>query len=441
MKLFDRVQFSTTTTGTSDITGIAAFRSSIEGDWLTPAEAGVANGDVVSYIIRDGSNWAKGRGIYSSTGPTLARDANEVRWNGSVMSTAKLSLSGTAKVFFSPLAAILALRPEVLSQASASSLTPDVDNYSVFRFTALAANLTIAAPTGTPYDGQSLLFEFRDDGPSRTLTWNAAFGGGTLPANTGDSAVYQRNVLFKFNASRAKWVLDRTWDEAAVYATIGYVGGKTANNSGGSNPSAAINGLTGGSNTSPSAGDLILACLVLDGTSDLTLAMSSSGYTKLVDLYSNDTNDTNLALFYKYSDGSETTCVGASQTGRTSALTVQVWRNVELVSPFDVTETTATGTNTALANPPSITPLTTGNIIVACGGAAATNPADFTSSDLSNFLAANSTITNGAIAGMGSKSGTAAGATFDPAAFGGPSVNANDSWAAVTVALRPKALN
>lgn len=440
MKLFNRVQFSTSTTGTSDIAVGAAVRSASQGDFVTPAEAGVQNGDAVGYVITDGNSFAFGRGIYSSTGPTLQRDANEVRWNGSAMSTAKLGLSGGAKVMFSAIGAV-APREDITVISSASSITPD-GNATVIRVTALAANLTINAPTGTPYDGQPLLFELRDDGPVRTLTWNAAFGGGTLPANSGDGAVYQRNVLFRWNASRSKWVLDRTWDEALSASLISYVGGKTAiSAAAGSGPSAAINSLTGGSNANPSAGDLIVVAAAMDGTSDLTLAMSSAGYTKVDDLYSDDTVDVNFAVFYKFWDGAEVTAILAGQTGRRAAIAVKVFRGVDTVTPLDVTYQQATGQNTFAANPPAVTPATAGAWVVACGGAGSVNSGDFTSGDLDNFISTNTGISSGVIVGMGNKAGTH-GVALDPVAWGsGTSDSTSNAWAALSLVLRPKTLN
>lgn len=94
MEIFNRVKFATATTGTSDI----AVGARAQG-YLTPALAGVGNGDVVPYFIEDGDNFAHGVGTYSTTGPTLARDTNEVSFNGTTYAAGKLSLSGTAFVF------------------------------------------------------------------------------------------------------------------------------------------------------------------------------------------------------------------------------------------------------------------------------------------------------------------------------------------------------
>lgn len=100
-KLFNLARMSTTTTGTGTIT----LGSAVSG-YLTFALAGVANGDVVDYAIKDGSNSEHGTGTYTSSGTTLTRTVTK-----STNANAAISLSGTAEVFISP-------RAETLNDAS-----------------------------------------------------------------------------------------------------------------------------------------------------------------------------------------------------------------------------------------------------------------------------------------------------------------------------------
>jgi hypothetical protein len=74
-----------------------------------------------------------------------------------------------------------------------------------YNYTALAANLTINAPTGTLVDGNELLFRFKDDGTSRTLTWNAIFVplGVTIPAATVIGKVVM--VWARYNLAQTRW--------------------------------------------------------------------------------------------------------------------------------------------------------------------------------------------------------------------------------------------
>jgi hypothetical protein len=95
--------------------------------------------------------------------------------------------------------------PRVVSAASASSLTPSIATADQYAYTALAAGLTINAPTGTPVDGNKLIFRILDNGTSRTLTWNATYTaiGVTLPtATTASKTTYVGCI---YNANNTRW--------------------------------------------------------------------------------------------------------------------------------------------------------------------------------------------------------------------------------------------
>ena len=93
-KLYNLARMTTTTAGTGTITlGVAV------SGYLTFANAGVQNGDVVFYGIKDGSGSEVGWGTYTSSGTTLTR--NVVK---STSSNAAISLSGSAEVYITALA-------------------------------------------------------------------------------------------------------------------------------------------------------------------------------------------------------------------------------------------------------------------------------------------------------------------------------------------------
>lgn len=95
--------------------------------------------------------------------------------------------------------------PRVSSAASASSVTPDISAYDQYCFTALATTLTINAPTGTPVDGDKLIFRILDNGTSRTLTWNATYtvvGTVLPPATTVNKTLYVGCI---YNANNTRW--------------------------------------------------------------------------------------------------------------------------------------------------------------------------------------------------------------------------------------------
>jgi hypothetical protein len=104
-------------------------------------------------------------------------------------------------------------------------------------------------------------------------------------------------------------------------------------------------------------------------------------------------------------------------------------------SPFkDVAVTTATGTNNARPNPPSITPVTLGAAVLAVGlGAGNNDVAALTSSDLVDFYSDGNNFTR---FGAGLVKNWSAGAV-DPVVWEGGTTTSTRSWASASIALRP----
>jgi hypothetical protein len=100
------------------------------------------------------------------------------------------------------------IHPRVTSAASASSLTPDPSTTDEYCYTALAAGLTINAPSaasGTISNGDKLLFRFLDNGTGRALTWNATYTiiGTTLPTTTTANKMVYVGCIY--NAANTRW--------------------------------------------------------------------------------------------------------------------------------------------------------------------------------------------------------------------------------------------
>lgn len=83
-------KMTTATTGTGTIT-----LGSAVSPFLSFADAGVKDGERVSYMIIDGSNFELGEGKYTSSGTTLSR----LRVEKSSNSNNKITLSGSAEVY------------------------------------------------------------------------------------------------------------------------------------------------------------------------------------------------------------------------------------------------------------------------------------------------------------------------------------------------------
>ena len=77
-----------------------------------------------------------------------------------------------------------------VSVTSASTITPTSDTCSVYIVSALAVPTTVAAPSGTPTDGQTLIIRFKDNGTGQAITWTTSAGayraitGITLPTTS-----------------------------------------------------------------------------------------------------------------------------------------------------------------------------------------------------------------------------------------------------------------
>lgn len=226
---------------------------------------------------------------------------------------------------------------------------------------------------------------------------------------------------------------------ASKYSNIVYVGANTQSVSRASNITVTITNLTGGVASAPAGGDLVVAYIGTGGeTVDLNLAIT--GYTEVADLYANSASrDTNFGVYYKFMPATpDTTFTIAGgfngSTGSSGIVYISVWRNVDTVNTLDVTSTTSSATNSVLADPPSITPVTSGAVIVSGGfgaedrGGAPT----YSSSDLTDFR---SLSDSRGVIGVGYKKWT--GGAFDPAAFTfSTSDSTNYSYAAATLALR-----
>jgi hypothetical protein len=100
------------------------------------------------------------------------------------------------------------VNPRIGSVASAATITPTADTADQYNITALATAATIAAPSGTPVDGQRLILRFEDNGTGRALTWTTSSGayravGVALPTTTVPTKVTYVGCIY--NAQDGFW--------------------------------------------------------------------------------------------------------------------------------------------------------------------------------------------------------------------------------------------
>jgi hypothetical protein len=232
---------------------------------------------------------------------------------------------------------------------------------------------------------------------------------------------------------------------------ISYVGGVEGGRAGStSTTTQSLSGtLTGGSNTSPSAGDLVVVWCASggDGTGSPTnqdISGNNSGAYNALTFQSRTTvtYDTFSEVSYKIQGGTVDTSLTIPSSGNArnaQRWIVHVFRGVDGSTPIDVTPQYATGTATGRPDPAAITPATAGAWIcafyasAAAVGTAYTAPTDFATDWLGNTTADTADV----MTGGGYYTGWASG-SYNPAAISaGGTTGANDSWTATTIALRP----
>ncbi len=227
-------------------------------------------------------------------------------------------------------------------------------------------------------------------------------------------------------------------------AALVYVGG---NKAAGTNASynVSLTALTGGLSSTAAAGDLVIVGAGHGGTADGNPGVGTAGYTEINDLFANDSVDANFSLNYKFMTGTPDTVVSCNGSGvATDAATcaVHVWRYVDSTTPFDTASTSGTGTNTGVPNSPSITPVTSGAVVISAGlGASAASITAVTApTGYSNTVSSVPASDPGNISRIGLASKAWTSGAEDPAAWTGFDTTNTGSWGAFTLALRPAVL-
>ena len=168
VKLVNRAKMTTATTGTGTIT-----LGSASTGYQSFSGAGVVDGDVVRYVIEDGSDWEIGTGTYTASGTTLSRTVVE-----SSNADSAISLTGSAVVFVGAIEADL--REERIGSISGTTL--DLSSGTVF------SHAPASSPTyvfsNPPASGTAYGFTLKvTPSATVTLTWPASvdWPSGTAP--------------------------------------------------------------------------------------------------------------------------------------------------------------------------------------------------------------------------------------------------------------------
>jgi hypothetical protein len=413
--LVNRAKMSTATTGTGTIT-----LGSASSGYQTFADAGVADGDTVRYVIEDGNNWEVGYGTYTSSGTTLSRTVLE-----SSNADAAINLSGTATVF------VGASAEDVPNGTPATAVTPSSGTYTlnlaentVFHADNVATS-TVAlsnVPTSSSYAGR-----FKFSFLAQSLTWPAAFDWETEVAPT---LTFGKDYVANFYVDDD----DNANIKANIDGPYAYTGGRTFPTFVGSAATVALNGgdatvdLT--NITGLAQNDFVIVIgNRASSTTGVAPTTSSSGWTQLATGTSNDTNATGSTVFYKVMGATPDTSFVVQGSGGANDSTSAValaFRGLDATTQIDATTTSASASNTKFPTFTSITSSANDRVRVLIGAAAAgttgvlayTIPADY---DGGKEDAANDT--HDALTGMAFKFVYGQSEAFTPSNFTGSILN------------------
>jgi hypothetical protein len=127
--------------------------------------------------------------------------------------TWSININGTVGATTPTTGAFTLLKGTSATTTTGTTITPTSATTNQYTVTALGSGATIAAPSGSPIDGQKLIIRIKDNGTARALTWTTTSGayravGTTLPTTTVISGVLYVGCIYNSQ--------DSFWDVVAV---------------------------------------------------------------------------------------------------------------------------------------------------------------------------------------------------------------------------------
>lgn len=202
----DSVTVNVTGGGGGGVTSVTGTAPIVSSGGTTPAISLAASyGDTLNPYASKTANFVLAAPNGSSGAPTFRAVVVADIPTLNQSTTGNAATATTATNVSGGLVSTSRINPRVSSTTTTSSITPDIASFDQYALTAQAAALTINAPTGTPVDGNKLIFRILDNGTSQTISWNATYTviGTTLPtATTANKMTYVGCI---YNAANTRW--------------------------------------------------------------------------------------------------------------------------------------------------------------------------------------------------------------------------------------------
>ena len=195
------------------ITGVTGLVTSVTGTAPVVSSGGntpaismpAATGSVNGYLTS--ADWTtfngKGSGTVTSIIAGTGLSGGTITTTGTIaIDSTVATLSGTQTLTNKR------INPRVSSTTSTATLTVNSDSFDQAVLTAQAVALSVAAPTGTPVNGQKLTLRFKDNATAQTISWTITSGGFrvigcTLPTTTVISKVVYIGCIY--NSDETFW--------------------------------------------------------------------------------------------------------------------------------------------------------------------------------------------------------------------------------------------
>lgn len=160
----------TVDTAGSSITGVKWTRGTnaphVTGVTIVDFVTGTSFNMIAKHLLTEHTQ----QGTHGAVTATSLSTSGNITIGGTATVTGATTLNGNLSVSGS-----FRSTPRAVTAASSATLTPNIDNNNIYDQTAQAEALSIVNPTGSPRNGDVLIFRIKDNGTARAITWGSAY--------------------------------------------------------------------------------------------------------------------------------------------------------------------------------------------------------------------------------------------------------------------------